>query len=187
MQPTARDSYLTTQVMTATPQKLHLLLIDAALRQTRLAIEGWQSERDEEAGEAVIRAQQIVTELLSNLNPEADRNLARRLAGIYMFVFRSLVNAHLRREVQSAEDAVRILTEERQTWALVCEQLPEAPVRPQAAEQTSPAAPPQVAESPAAAAAPAAAPARPNWPAQSLAPGYGPFSMPSSQGLSLEG
>ncbi len=120
----ARDEYLVTQVMTATPQKLQLMLLDAAIRSVRQAQNHWQHQRDEEAGECLLKSQQIVTQLIAGLNQEQQPELVRQVAGIYMFIFRALVFAHLRRDEDQLSDALKILVSERETWQMVCEQNP---------------------------------------------------------------
>lgn len=131
----ARDEYLVTQVMTATPQKLQLMLIDAAIRSARQAQDNWQNDRDEEAGECLLKSQQIVTQLIAGLDSNKDPELVRQVAGIYMFIFRALVFAHLRHDENQLIEALQILESERETWKLFCEQNPDSLHKPQSATQ----------------------------------------------------
>lgn len=123
MPASARDTYLETEVLTATPQKLQLMLIDGALRFIELARHHWRNDKDEEACEALIRAQRIVTELLSGLNKDVDADLAGKVASIYLYIFRTLLAAHNERDEEKLDDVVRILNIERETWRQVCEKL----------------------------------------------------------------
>ncbi len=123
MPASARDTYLKTEVLTATPQKLQLMLIDGALRFIELARRHWKNDKDEEACEALIRAQRIVTELLSGLNKDVDADLAAKVASIYLYIFRTLLAAHNERDEEKLDDVVRILNIERETWRQVCEEL----------------------------------------------------------------
>lgn len=120
MQSRAHDEYLVTEVMTATPQKLHLILIDAALRQCERARRSW-NEGNDEGGTALAKSQEIVSELLASLNYGEHPELTRRIAGIYNFVFRMLVTAHVHHDEQSLADAVRLLEIERETWRQIVE------------------------------------------------------------------
>jgi len=121
MQSSAREQYLTTQVMTATPQKLQLMLIEAALRSAQRARQQWQAQQNEQACESLIHAQEIVGRLLAALDHEAGANLARKVAAVYLFVFRSLMEANYHRDQQKLDDALRILEIERETWRKVCQ------------------------------------------------------------------
>jgi flagellar protein FliS len=122
MQPLARD-YLYNEVMTATPQKLHLMLVEAALRFGNQARLHWQNGRNEEASEAIVRCQQIVAQLMAGLNPEHHRELVRQIAGVYLFVFRSFVAAHLNHDEARLNDALAVLEVEQETWRQICTKL----------------------------------------------------------------
>lgn len=123
MRPTARDNYLTTEVMTASSPRLHLMLIDAAIRMCYRAKEWSEAGRDEEAGEAILKAEDIVGQLMAGLNQEAAPELVDQIRGVYMFIFRSLITAHMERNEQKLADAIRILEIERETWQQVCARL----------------------------------------------------------------
>jgi flagellar protein FliS len=128
MHTVAPSEYLVTEVMTAPPQKLQLMLIDAALRFAAQAKERWRSGDNAEAGEAILRAQQIVSEIMAGIRPEADRELAARVSAIYSFVFRCLVAAHLRADAGKLDEAVAVLEVERETWQTLCSRLADAPL-----------------------------------------------------------
>jgi flagellar protein FliS len=123
MRSSARESYLVTEIMTATPQKLQLLLIEAAIRSAQRARQKWQEEDCEQACEALIHAQEIVGELLAALDRELNAELVKKMAAIYLFVFRSLMEANSQRDQQKLNDAIKVLEVERQTWQMVCEKL----------------------------------------------------------------
>ena len=117
------ENYLFTEIMTATPQKLHLMLIEAAIRSAQRGRQKWQVQQDDEACEALIHAQQIVGELLASLDREVDPDLVKRVASVYLFVFRSLMEANYEHSEEKLDNAIRVLQLERETWRQVCEQL----------------------------------------------------------------
>lgn len=118
-------NYLANEVFTAPPQKLRLMLIEAAIRYINRARTAWANGQNEEGGELILRAQDVVGELLAALKPNAQSELVRNVAAIYVFVFRSLVEAHVRRNAARLEDALRVLHVEAETWRMVCQQLAE--------------------------------------------------------------
>ena len=120
MSSPATDRYLETEVLTATPQKLQLMLIDAAIRSAERAARHMEADEFERASDALIHAQQVVTEMLGSLNRDANPALAGKVAAVYLFVFRSLVDAGVRRDRKKLDDALRILGIERETWRRVC-------------------------------------------------------------------
>lgn len=148
MQPSARQNYMTTQVMTATPQRLQFLLIDGAVRFCEQARQHWDDKDFGKACGAVIGAQEIVSQILNNLNKEVNAELVEKVSAIYLFIYRSLMESVHRRNIKKLDDAVRVLVIERETWRLVCDQNP-AIVAPNAGSGDSasfqseqPAAPP---------------------------------------------
>ncbi len=119
----ARENYLSTEVMTATPQKLQLMLIEAAIRSTQLGRQKLQEEKDDEAVEALIHAQQVVGELLAGLNQEVDSELVKKVAAVYLFVFRTLMEANYEQDEKKLNEVLKVLNVERETWQQVCKQL----------------------------------------------------------------
>ena len=122
----AHSAYLETQVATAPPQKLRLMLIEGAIRFARQTQEHWLKRDFEAALESLIRCREIVSELIAGVNADASP-LARRVCGIYIFLFSTLTEAQLTRDANQLASAIRILEEERETWRQICEQLPDGP------------------------------------------------------------
>lgn len=119
----ARENYRVAEVTTAPPQKLHLMLIEAAIRSSERARQHWRTAETEQACEALIHAQDIVGEMLASLSVEGNANLARKLAALYVFVFRSLMEANVEHNEAKLDGAIRVLEIERDTWRQVCQQL----------------------------------------------------------------
>jgi flagellar protein FliS len=119
--------YLEAEVMTATPQKLRLLLIDGALRFAHQTLNLWSENRNDDAIETLIRCRLILGELLSGIRVE-ESQLTRRVAGVYLFLLRCLAEAQLKHDVKRLQEMIKVLEFERETWRLVCEKMPEAPV-----------------------------------------------------------
>src|SRR5687768_2054154 len=63
------DSYFATQVLSSPRHKLHLMLLEGALRHGRRAEALLGQGHDAAADEALIRGQEIMAELLAGLKP----------------------------------------------------------------------------------------------------------------------
>ena len=124
MEQPASDNYLLTSLRTAPPQKIHLMLIEGAIRFCRRATEQRQAGLPDEALGSLVRAQEIVAQLLADL--DAQSPLARRLADVYQFVYVTLSSACRQLDAKLIDDAVRVLEVERETWRQVCQRLPDA-------------------------------------------------------------
>jgi flagellar protein FliS len=135
------DAYLETQVLTASPQRLRLMLIERAIGQAELTDLAWEEERDEDALEHLIHCREIITELIAGIRPDASP-LAKRVLGIYLFLFQALCEAQFTHDRQKLADVRRILAAERQTWQEVCRRLPEPPAGTLAPAPVEVSAPP---------------------------------------------
>ena len=110
------DEYLETQVMTATPHQLHLMVIDGAIRFATQAEEALQEEDFETSHFALNRSREFVTELIGGLDQERSEELANRLKSLFMFVYQNLVSADMKQDVSLVQDALKILKMHRETW-----------------------------------------------------------------------
>lgn len=117
------NPYLRDAVLTASPEQLQLMLYDGAIRFTRQGLKGIEEQNWEQSFNAFNRAQQIVLELLNGLNYDVDRELCTRMASIYNFIYRKLIEACTHRECMAAKDALGLLEFQRETWVLLIERL----------------------------------------------------------------
>src|SRR5271170_2376372 len=100
MYPKAAQNYLRTRVMTATPEQLQMMLFDGAIRfgeQARIALEqkNWEVSYN-----MISRMQKILTELNSSLKHDIFPELCGKLAGLYNYAFRKLVEASVKHKVE---------------------------------------------------------------------------------------
>lgn len=125
MSTTAKASYeyLKNAVNTATPEQLQLMLLDGAIRFTRRGIEAIESRSIEAAFHALERAQRIVLQLNEGLQREANPELVDQMSSLFTFIYQRLVEASMRRSRQPADDALRILLHQRETWELLIQKL----------------------------------------------------------------
>jgi flagellar protein FliS len=117
----ARHNYLQAEVHTATPQKLQLMLIEAAIKNIHRTKKSWEEEKYEAGLDSLSLAQDIVAEILSSLDKEGSPDLAGKIGAIYVFIFRCLAEGGMSHDQQKLDDALRVLSSERETWRQVCE------------------------------------------------------------------
>lgn len=109
--------YLESQVLTASPEQLVVILYDGAIRFCRRAEDAFNQSKADEAGEILIRAQRVVLELVCALRPEASPDIVKNLGGLYAFVYEQLVWANVERDVKRIQDAVSVLETLREGWS----------------------------------------------------------------------
>jgi flagellar protein FliS len=117
------QEYLKTNVMTASPETLTLMLWDGAIRFAEQGKEAIVRKDIEGSYKALVRSQRIITELTSNLKHEVNPELCGRLAALYNFIYRRLVDANLTKHPPLVDDALEIMRHQRETWVLLMEKL----------------------------------------------------------------
>lgn len=130
----ARQNYIQAEVHTATPQKLQLLLVEAAIKNIHRTKQAWKNGKFEDGFETLARAQDIVAEILSSLDIEGNPDIAKKLAAIYVFIFRRLAEGGMAHQEEKLDDALRVLESERETWRLVCEKFGSSSVSAQTSQ-----------------------------------------------------
>jgi flagellar protein FliS len=160
MREQPHNEYLKSQVMTASPEQLQMMLYDGAIRFCEQARQDMQAEDIGTQHDRLLRAQRIVLELSGNLKADMFPELCGKLASLYNYVYRRLIDANLQRDAAALDEAMDLLRYQRDTWQLLLEKL-----RVQRSGQASP----ETASIPAAdAAMPPAATAVPPRPAGGL-------------------
>jgi flagellar protein FliS len=116
-------SYKETQIKTATPGKLVVMLYDGAVKHLSLALENLNSRHhsyDKVSGE-LVRTQDIITELMVSLDFERGGEVARSLFNLYMWMNRQLLDGNIRKDTAPLESVRSLLLELRSAWAEMAE------------------------------------------------------------------
>lgn len=123
MKHSAPNSYLRDAVMTATPEQLQLMLYDGAIRFARQGRDALVARDFETSYDKLSRAQAIIIEMEAGLRHEVNPELCGRMAAIYGFLYRRLVEASIQKDPVAIDDALKILEIERETWVLLIEKV----------------------------------------------------------------
>jgi flagellar protein FliS len=115
--------YLRNQVLTASPEQLQMMLYDGAIRFARQGREAIERRDLEASYHLLTRAQRIVLEMLNGLQHEVNPQLCDKMAGLYTFIYRRLVDASVQKDTRPCDEALRILEYQRETWALFLDRL----------------------------------------------------------------
>ncbi|HEX5470978.1 MAG TPA: flagellar export chaperone FliS [Lacipirellulaceae bacterium] len=115
-----QSPYFESKVLTATPQRLHLTLIEGAIRFGRQAQEALKCGEPVAAAGALLRMVDIVGELLAGVR-HGTSPVNRSLSDLYWFLFRRVAEAKINSDSVALAEALRLLEYERQTWQLVCD------------------------------------------------------------------
>jgi flagellar protein FliS len=112
------DQYRETQIKTASPGRLLLMLYDGAVRFINVALKALQTEpKDLEiAHNNIIKVQNIITELTITLNMEKGGEIAVNLKEIYSFMRNHLVEANLKKDYNILIEVKSLIEELRDGW-----------------------------------------------------------------------
>lgn len=122
----AHQTYRRMQTETASPAELIGMLYDALVRNLARAEAGLQSHEIEATHHALIRAQDIVLELISSLDTEADGEvgrLARQLSPLYEYMYRRLLDASLQKAAAPIAEVRTLVLPLREAWSAALEQI----------------------------------------------------------------
>lgn len=121
MAATAHDQYLATQIKTATPQKLRLMLIEGAIRWGEQTKRCWEDGNPLAGDSPFLRCHAILGELLAAAR-SSDVPLARKVGSLYTYLFRTWTESLRDHDLKKAADVLSVLRMERETWRQVCAQ-----------------------------------------------------------------
>lgn len=115
------QNYIRQEVEGATKGKLVLLLYDGAIKFMRLAVLAIEEGKVPDAHNNIMKAQNIIYELMSSLNMDAGE-ISQNLLRLYDFMIWSLIEANKSKDKTKVESVVSIMTELREAWKSVVEQ-----------------------------------------------------------------
>lgn len=112
----ATEEYLVSSVMTAPPERLHLLVVEAALRYSRIGREAILEKKFDRAFASLSKARECVTEMLTGIRPDPNPELANRLKGLFLFCHNTLLQGDLQHDAAQIDNAIKVLEIHRDTW-----------------------------------------------------------------------
>ena len=113
----AYQAYRPTQIQTASPAELILLLYDGAIKYCKQAQLHLENGEKELAHNALIRSQDIIDELAVSLDFSASEEIAKGLAQLYDSMGQRLTEANIKKDKAPIAEVVAMLEELRETWS----------------------------------------------------------------------
>jgi flagellar protein FliS len=123
----AYHAYRQTQTQTASPGELVVMLYRGAIRFVSKGIAALESQDIQGSHTNLVRAQEIVAELLGTLDLARGGEIADQLLGIYEYLNRRLVDANLTKDAAPAREVERFLRELLPAWEEAARQASPAP------------------------------------------------------------
>ncbi len=110
------NAYKKTSVTTASPGQIVVMLYEAAIRQTKRAIDAIDRGDKAVKGEAIGKVHDIVNELSNSLNFEVGGKIAEDLERLYSFMVDQLIRANAENEKAPLDAVLKNLETLLQGW-----------------------------------------------------------------------
>jgi flagellar protein FliS len=121
--------YAQAQTETASPERLMVLLFEAALRHIRAGAAALEAGRAGEAAAPLERAADIVAHLDATFDRSRFPGLADNLGPVYRFLCQHLIRANASRDARLAREAERVFAPVAEAFAAAVQQLPAGGAR----------------------------------------------------------
>lgn len=112
------NQYHETKVLGADQGRLILMAYDGAIKFLQIAIDRLENKDYIGKGKNIIKAQELIDELLCALNYEAGE-IAFNLRDLYMFMINRLIYAEIKKDKRAIQDVLKILCELQDAWEKV--------------------------------------------------------------------
>ncbi len=115
------NAYKETHIKTASGGKLIILIYDEAVRQLNYAIEILESgdPKLDIVSNAIIKTQDLITELMVSLDFEKGGEIAGNLFSLYMFFNKQLMEANVKKDVDILKKVHTYVADLRDAWQQV--------------------------------------------------------------------
>ncbi len=113
--------YQKTQVVTASREKILLMLYEGAIRFTKQARVAMLEKKIADKGKAISKATAILSELMATLDFKVGGQLAQDLENLYIFMIDKLIEANIHNKVECLDDVERLLNTLYSAWKDVIE------------------------------------------------------------------
>lgn len=112
--------YQKSQIETATPEKILIMLYDGAIQFLNIARNEMASEEQplniQKIHNNIVSAQKIITEFKCTLNLEIGGEMAQNLYDLYTYLYNRLVEANVKKNVSAIDEVLGHLKDLRNTW-----------------------------------------------------------------------
>jgi len=135
------NAYFENQILTASPERLQFVLLDAALKSARKAEDFLMAEAPVQAGVELAFAESILADMLGSMRIDLAPALVEKAGAVYIYMLKCLCDAHLTDDLRALRNAIRVLEVEHETWRMASQKHVESDHRPPAPHMSLDGAP----------------------------------------------
>ncbi|KGI39712.1 flagellar export chaperone FliS [Clostridium tetani] len=112
----AYNTYKTNSVNYASKEQLLLMVLDGAVKFSKIAKQGIEEKDIVKAHQNIIKTQNIFYELMATLDVEHGGQWAENLMRIYDFIIQKLLEANIKKDVKVMKEIIPLIEDIRDTW-----------------------------------------------------------------------
>jgi len=112
------QQYRYNSIVSASPERLMIMLFEGAIKFVRLAKKAVEEKDIESANYNIARAEDIIAELEASLDMSYE--VSEDLVRIYDFLYRQLIEANIKKDVNILDTVESMLTDLKDTWSEAC-------------------------------------------------------------------
>lgn len=114
-----QNAYRKASVNTLDQNKLIVMLYDGAIKQSGFAIEYIKAKEVEKTHNSLVKAKNIIAELMASLNLDKGGDIAKNLQSLYAFMYSQLIEANMNKDPKPVKTVIGLLKELRSAWAQI--------------------------------------------------------------------
>jgi len=103
------NQYKQTQITTANQGKLIVMLYDGAIKFLNIAVDNLNPRTYDVVNNNIIKAQDIITELLLSLNMDEGGEISQNLFNLYMYFKKQLLEANIKKDGEMLKQTIKLL------------------------------------------------------------------------------
>lgn len=109
-----KERYKEDYVSTASPADLIIMLYEGCIKQIKLAKIYLESDDIEQTSTAIIKAQNIIMELMQSLDMSFE--ISKDLMSLYDFILYELMQMNIKKDMEKSPDILNILVTLKDAW-----------------------------------------------------------------------
>lgn len=116
------QSYRKTDIFTSDPARLVIMCYEKAIDSLKLAKEKMREKDYETKAKTIIKAQDIIDELLCSLDFEKGGVIAANLSGLYNYMLRRILHGDVNNDMGAIDEVIGMLSELLSAWQSIYSQ-----------------------------------------------------------------
>ncbi|EQB88546.1 flagellar export chaperone FliS [Clostridium punense] len=110
------NAYKNNSINFASKEQLFLMLLDGAVKFSKIARQAIEDKEIIKAHENIIKTQNIFYELMVTLDTSSGEPWLKDLFNIYDFITRRLIDANVKKDVKIIDEIIPLIEDIRDTW-----------------------------------------------------------------------